>query len=166
MNEDKRKTGRPSIYTEELANKICERMARGEPIVQICKDEDMPNNDTIYSWVLENKGADKDGKNGFSDKYRLGREAQAEFLFEELLTISDRSDEIVEGADRMIAGALAANQKLKVETRKWVISKILPKKYGDKLDLTSGNEAIKPTPIINVFRNNSDKEGSESKQAD
>ena len=62
--------GRPSIYTDELAETICSRMAEGESILQICRDDDMPDNATIYRWLPT--------KPGFCDKYMRAREVQAD----------------------------------------------------------------------------------------
>ncbi len=117
-------TGRPSIYNEELAEEICKRISQGESVLSICEDEGMPVAKTIYNWLL-----DKD-KESFLHKYNNARAIQAELMFDELLKIADKSDgEIM-------------RDRLRVDTRKWYLSKVLPKKFGEKVDVTTDGEKI------------------------
>lgn len=138
-------TGRPSIYTEELALKICARLALGESLKTICYDKEMPNASTVHAWVLEDK-------EGFSKKYARARNIQAEVMFDEILEIADDGTNdlmtITKGHDSYnIEDKEVTNRsKLRVDSRKWYLSKVLPKKFGDKLDLTSDGEKL-PTPI-------------------
>lgn len=154
MDDTPNKQGRPSIYTEELAKTICLRLSRGESLRRICQEEEMPNADTIYSWVLENKGADAEGRNGFSEKYRRARDIQAEVMVEEMIAIADDSSRdtmfVTRGETElpMEDKEWTNRSKLRVETRKWYISKVIPKKYGDKVDVTSGGETIKGNTIV------------------
>lgn len=145
--------GRPSIYTEELALKICERLAAGESLRVICFDKEMPNASTVHAWVLEDK-------EGFSKKYARARDIQAEVMFDEILEISDDGTNdymsITKGnvtynvEDREVTN----RSKLRVDARKWYLSKVLPKKFADKIDVTSGGETIKGNTI--VFKDMSD----------
>ena len=105
--------GRPSIYTEELASRICERLAAGESLRSICRDDDMPDETTVRKWSL-------DQENPFYPQYRKAR----------MVGYDRMSDDIIDIADD-IAGD-AARDRLRVDTRKWVLSKMLPKVYGDK----------------------------------
>jgi hypothetical protein len=105
--------GRPSLYTQELGDQICERLGDGESLLKICKGEDMPSKTTVFKWIHQ----DAD----FADNYARAREAQAEGFAEEIVAIADTGD-----IDRI---------KTQVDARKWVASKILAKKYGDRLDL-------------------------------
>ncbi len=135
------KQGRPSIFTPELARIICDRLSEGESVRRICKDEDMPTASTIHQWNLEDK-------EGFSKQYAYAREMQAQHMFDEILEISDNSDGIVAAGDDKKASAFSQNQRLKVDTRKWYLSKVLPKVYGDKVDVTSDGKAIKGNNIL------------------
>lgn len=149
-------TGRPTIYTEELANTICIRLASGESLRRICFDAEMPNASTVHAWVL-------DDKEGFSKKYARARAIQAEEMFDEILDIADdgsndfmtitKGDVEYNVEDREVTN----RSRLRVDSRKWYLSKVLPKKFGDKLDLTSGGEKL-PTPIMNVQRNDGHQE--------
>lgn len=47
--------GRPSLYSEEVAKRICERLANGEPLAKICRDEDMPDYSTARRWEDSNE---------------------------------------------------------------------------------------------------------------
>lgn len=104
--------GRPSIYTEELAARICERLATGESLRKICDDPEMPARSTVRAWALDNKD--------FSDQYARAREIGWTDIAEDLLDIADDK------------GGDAQRDRLRVDTRKWLLSKMLPKVYGDK----------------------------------
>lgn len=139
----KRKRGRPSTYTPKIAETICHRIILGEPVRQICADDDMPAESTVYLWLIQH--------DDFSEQYARAKEAQAERFAEELLDISDdgRNDWIErENKDgstyEALNGEAIQRSKLRVETRKWLMGKMRPKKYGDRLDLTSGGEKLPP----------------------
>jgi Bacteriophage Sf6, terminase small subunit-like len=77
------RTGRPTKYTSQLAEAICARLAEGESLRQICRDEDMPVQSTVYLWLLDADHRD------FSENYAQARNIQAEVLFDEALEIAD-----------------------------------------------------------------------------
>lgn len=108
--------GRPTDFTSELANAICERLADGESLRSICRADAMPNKATVFRWLAADEA--------FSDQYARARESQADSLFDEMLEIADSAT---------IADAVQVQQaKLKVETRKWMAGKLRPKAYGEK----------------------------------
>lgn len=107
-------TGRPSDFSQGLADAICERIADGESLRTICSAVDMPNNATVFRWLAANRD--------FSDQYARAREDQAESLADEIVKIADEAE------DANVA-------RLRVEARKWVASKLKPKRYGEKLEL-------------------------------
>jgi hypothetical protein len=126
----KNSVGRPSDYSEELVEEICLRISFGEGLVKICKDEHIPSRSTVMRWLLNNKE--------FQDKYAQAREAQADYLLEELLDIADdKSGDTYEDAKGNIKvdHENINRSRLRVDTRKWVIAKLAPKKYGDKVAL-------------------------------
>ena len=108
-------SGRPSVYTPELAARICARLADGESLRAICEDGDMPNRSTVHLWVIEDR-------EGFSNQYAKARHAQALRWAEEITDIADNENK--EDTQRA---------RLRVDTRKWLLSKVLPKVYGDKV---------------------------------
>lgn len=143
---EKRKVGRPSKYTEAVVQSICTRMVQGESLRTICKDEKMPGLQTVLDWL--------DAKEDFRGKYAHARELQADALAEECLEIADDgTNDWMEkkgnnpGYD--FNGEAAARSRLRLEQRRWYASKLAPKKYGDKLDLTSGGNPL-PAPVVMI----------------
>jgi hypothetical protein len=138
-NED----NRAFVYNAELAAKICVRIAHGESLRQICRDDGMPDSSTVIDWLLDPV------KENFHKEYERARNMQAELLFDETLEIADDGTndwtEREVGKGRTITvfdHEHAQRSKLRVETRKWYISKVLPKKYGEKIDVTTGGKPI------------------------
>ena len=121
----KNKGGRPSKYTKALANLICERVATHDIGLQRLCDmyDDMPAKITINQWRYKYPE--------FSTQYTLAKMIQVELLAE---SIDDMAHEIGtyvdgEGNTRIDAGFVAW-QRLKIDTRKFTSSKLLPKIYG------------------------------------
>ena len=133
---EKRKTGRPSKYTPELAAEICERLSNGEPLRQICRDDHMPAWQKIYEWMAR----DADLSGAIARARVMGFDAIAE----EALIISDTPHwglkEVVgkDGAT-VTKEDMLGHRKLQVETRLKLLAKWDPKRYGDRLAL-AGDE--------------------------
>ena len=125
--------GRPSKFTKELADKICECLANGDSLRKICASGNMPEARTVHRWANENSA--------FCQQYAHAREKQAEFY----------ADEIIEIADSVIAAAEeVAKARLQIDARKWHASKLAPKKYGDKVTQYvshSGHVATTDVPL-------------------
>lgn len=95
----------------------------------MCRDDDsLPNESTIYRWLLSNEP--------FCKQYTRAREFQAEPHLEDILEIAD--DEELKPDDK----------RVRIDARKWAMSKLAAKKYGDKVALTGGDENDKPIEII------------------
>ena len=131
--------GRPSTYTPEIAALICERLATGESLRAICRDDGMPPESTVRGWVL-------DDVQGFSTQYARARNIGLDALAEETLAIADTPQEGEETEDdgekvKVKRGDMLGHRKLQVDTRKWLLSKLAPKKYGEKtsMELTGAN---------------------------
>ncbi len=139
--------GRPTIYSEELATTICQRLAEGESLRDICQDEDMPVRSTVHLWVIKNK-------EGFSDQYTSAREVQALGWAEEILGISDDGSNDTyrdEKGNERVDTDIVQRSKLRVDTRKWLLSKVLPKVYGEELKLKHSGADGEPLPTtINI----------------
>ena len=128
----KRKTGRPSLYTEALAAEICRRLAEGETLRSVCRDKAMPDKATILRWLADKKKAD------FREQYVYAREMQADALFDEALEIADDASgdwSTDKDGKKVLDHENIQRSRLRVDTRKWAAGKMAPKKYGDKLDL-------------------------------
>lgn len=119
---------RPSDYTAEKAADICAKLVMGESLRSICSAEDMPAIATVYLWL---------GKHPeFMEQYTRAREDQADTLADEIIDIADDAtqDTIkVDGVERPNSEWINRS-RLRVDARKWVASKLKPKKYGDKTD--------------------------------
>jgi hypothetical protein len=126
--------GRPTIYTEELADKIFSLMGEGKSLRTICASEDMPNTETIFRWLR------KDAQ--FSEQYARACENRTESQLELLNELGDTAIELSQDTGEKRAGAVVQAVRLKADNLKWVMSKMKPKKYGDKLDMTSDGKAI------------------------
>jgi hypothetical protein len=122
--------GRPSKYTPELAAEICERLATGEPLAQICRDDHMPAFQKVYEWM----GRDQD----LSGAIARAREVGYDKMAEEVLQIADNPKfGVVEIRDDKGATIrtedMLGHRKLQIETRLKLLAKWNPKKYGDRV---------------------------------
>lgn len=138
--------GRPSTYSLELVTELCERIATSERGVSvICReDADMPSLSVVYKWL-----ADPDKKE-FVEMYTRAREDQADMMANNILKIADESqhDTIVTEKGEIPNNEWINRSRLRVDARKWLLAKLQPRKYGDKIDVTSDGKEIKTTPII------------------
>lgn len=115
MTAKKPKMGRPTLFTDELALEICERIANGRSLRSVCLDKDMPAMSTVMDWLNNN--------DDFSEQYRRACEDRETTHFEEMLTIAD--EVLPETAE-------VARAKLRIDTRKWVLARMNPKNTATK----------------------------------
>ena len=123
--------GRPTLYTPELAETICQRLAEGESLRHICKADDFPDHSTVTQWVVQDR-------EGFSNQYARARQAQALLWADEIVSIADNKEPT----------EIHQRSRLRVDTRKWLLSKVLPKVYGDKVLI--GGDGGDPIKIEDV----------------
>jgi len=136
--EDFLPLGRPTKYSDELADKICARLASGEPMAKIAKLPSMPDQTTIYRWLRE--------KPDFQQRYADARVDGAHVLADQIQEIVDTEPLAVfdeQGNKRYDSGAIQ-HQRLRMDARKWLAAKYLPKVYGDRLTHSGDDEA----PIV------------------
>ena len=118
---------RPSIFSEALADRICERLADGESLRAICRDDEMPGTSAVIKWLTD--------KSEFAAQYARARELQADALFDDCLAIAD---------DKHPDGLGTIDQrKVQIDTRKWMAGK-LRGKYSDKVKHVGGDEGDAP----------------------
>lgn len=130
-----------STYTKETADIICERIANGESLRAICDDEGMPDKATVFRWLQ--------AEPAFCDQYARAREAQADAIFDDILSIADdgrndwmeKQDAEGDAVGWRENGEAIRRSQLRIEARKWMAGKLKPKKYGDKLELDTKVEA-------------------------
>ena len=113
-------TGRPSTYTEEMANRICDKLTEGVSLRKLCMQKEFPTASTVYVWL--------DRFPDFAEKYARAREAATEDMLEDILQIAD--DDKIDPNDK----------RVRIDTRKWVMGRLKPKKYGDKQTVDVGNK--------------------------
>jgi len=118
---------RPSEYTLETAEAICIRLASGESLRAICADDAMPDKTTVLRWLARNEE--------FRTQYARSKEESAEAIAEEYFDILDELPPAK--ADGSLDSAAVAWAKNRADGRKWYLSKIMPKKYGDKVQTDS-----------------------------
>lgn len=124
-----KKTGRPSVYSEALADEILSRMGAGETLTAICSEDRFPDANTVRVWAI------KDEPPGFAGKYARARELQASALFDRAIAKSEEQGDW-------------QSLRLQVDTLKWAAAKLHPRFYGDKIQTEhSGSIDFKPQPI-------------------
>lgn len=124
--------GRPSDFTPETANEICERLSKGESLRAICSDQQagwLPSDTTVHRWLA----GSEDWNIAFREQYAHARTVQADTKFEQAWEIAEAAT--VE--DVQVA-------RLKIDTIKWQASKLAPKKYGEKVAHVGGDEGDEP----------------------
>ena len=113
--KDKKITGRPTKYTVEIAEKILARIADGKTLNAICREKGFPPHATVRHWV-------EDNRRNFGDRFRFARKIGFEAMADGLIEISD-TDKNPQRA------------KIRVDARKWYLSKLAPKNYGERLEM-------------------------------
>ena len=116
-------------YSPEMAALICDRIVEGASLRQICQDTNMPARSTIFVWL--------DQHEEFARSYTLARQIQIEDLMDESLEIADDSSNDwidAEGPDgkkyRVFNPDSIRQSKLRIGARKWLVSKLMPKRYS------------------------------------
>lgn len=144
------KTGRPSDYNQETADRICSLVSEGKSARTICAIEGMPSLQTFFTWLRVHRE--------FLEQYERAKEESTNAHMEDLQDLGDEAVRLAQNVDPKAAGAVVQGVKLKSDNLKWVMSKLKPKKYGDKLDVMSDGKAIQGNTII--FKDFKDGTGS------
>lgn len=146
--------GRPIMWTEEkkkeaisiILNEIAENGKSVRSILNGANREILPSNVTFCEWLSKDEELAK--------QYARATELRAEALLDEMIDIvddksQDVKEEEVDGVvSRTVNNEVIQRSRLRYDARKWLISKLNPKKYGDKIDVTSDNEKINTLPIF------------------
>ena len=147
--------GRPTIYNQEMADKICSGIIEGFSLRTVCKQDGMPCVATILNWLRTNKN--------FLAQYEKAKEEQADALAEEMLDIADdatndwmaKYGKDGENTGWQVNAEHVQRSRLRLDTRKWIASKLKPKKYGDKIAQENSytgadGERVNPPSIENA----------------
>lgn len=148
-SDNRKKLGRPTTYTKKLAAEICRRLAAGCMLRDIARDRDMPPESTVRTWANHDV-------EGFSAPYARAREIGYQAMADEIIEIADNATndwmerQSRDGKERLVLNSEHVQRsKLRVDARKWLLSKALPKLYGDKVE-HSGPEG--GPLVVNIVR--------------
>jgi hypothetical protein len=144
--------GRPTDYSLEICSELCARIAEGDSVRTICESDEMPSKATVFRWLAEHEE--------FRDLYEKACSARSDFLVEEILDIADDgTNDWIEkqNKDGSTYEALNAEHvqrsRLRVDARKWIASKLKPKKYGEKVSVEATGKDGKPLipPAVHIY---------------
>lgn len=116
-------------FKQSIADEICEKLADGQSLRSICREDGMPTTSTVCKWLTLLPA--------FAEQYARAREMQADAL----------ADEITDIADNLTGDP--QRDRLRVDARKWAASKLKPRKYGDKQLI--GSDPENPLPAASLF---------------
>lgn len=123
--------GRPTAYTAAVAEAICEKLASGDSLRAICEADDMPHEATVRGWAIENR-------EGFYTQYTRARDIGLDCMADRVLTDADTATD-------------ASLGRLKMDARRWYLSKMAPKRYGDKVETVhSGEVKVSRIELVGV----------------
>ena len=148
--EVEKRMGRPSEFNRDITDILCQYLATGMSLVRACNQPDMPDPKTVYRWMREHED--------FRQEYTHAKQEAADAMAEDILDIADdgtndwMEDQYMRGNSPgwKVNGEAVQRSKLRVDARMWLMGKMKPKKYGDKLDLTTGGNEL-PTPILGTM---------------
>ena len=126
MSATGKPTGRPTDFTPDYGDLICERVGNGDSLRTVCRADDMPAMSTVFKWLRLQES--------FAEQYARAIDERTETFIEDMIEVAD--DKTLDPNDK----------RVRVDTRKWIASKLKPKKYGDKLAL-DGDGAGAPIVI-------------------
>jgi hypothetical protein len=125
-------------YSAEIADRILDALMSGQPLCDICAEPDMPSTASVQNWI-------KDDRCGFKTRYREAREVGYHTICDQMLKIVDdrRNDWIMrrreDGSfETMLDPERVNRAELRVKTRRWLLSRMLPKQFGDGANGSDG----------------------------
>ena len=137
---------------DKIFNYVCSEIEKGRALRNVLKDDGMPSTSTFYEWL--------DNDDVKSKQYARATEVRADIIFDDILAIADENTNdtsINENGIEVVNNDVIQRSRLRIDARKWVLSKLNPKKFGDKTDVTSGGEKISSNDIkIEIIKPNED----------
>lgn len=134
---------------ETLFKEVLSYIEAGHPLGRTLDVEGLPSRTVFYKWLNE--------EDGYAERYARACEIRADAIFDEMLEIVDDTSQ---DHTPFTGGNVIQRDKLRIDARKWILSKMAPKKYGDKLDVTSGNEPLAVPAIVGmVIKNQIEPDG-------
>lgn len=131
------KKGKTDKITAEMIDEICARIADGESLNKICKDEHIVSRQAFFNYIKDHEEA--------IDKYKRAREFQADYYADKILEVSENQElgevvEISEHGTKKTISDMISHRRLKIDTYKWLAGKLKPKVYSDKFQLEHSGE--------------------------
>jgi hypothetical protein len=127
-------------WTQELEDLILAELMRGRTLTDICRDPDMPNIQSVHNWRTQDRG-------GFAARYKQAREIGCETIADEMMDIADdRSQDWIvrihkDGTtDAILDPERIARARMRLDARRWRLSKVQPRTYGDRPDPTANTK--------------------------
>ena len=114
-------------YTREISDTICTRMSEGESLRAICKDPEMPSEGAVRGWAVRDV-------DGFGDRYRAARQMLLEYWSDEIISIADGEE------------SDPRSRQIRTGVRQWLMSKLAPRRYGDKVQI--GGDPESPLQVM------------------
>lgn len=132
-------------FSQELFDDICTHISEGRSLRSICAQSNMPSTAAFMKWLNKDPA--------LVEQYARAMESRGEHMFEDMLTIADNTEKdiiVLEDGREIVDHNVVSRDKLRIDTRKWILSRMNPKKYGDKaaVDVTSGGDKIDNTLVI------------------
>jgi hypothetical protein len=121
-----KKRGRPSKFTQAVADEICEELANGRSLRSICSSQSMPTTRTVYSWL--------DNDPDFLRQYAHARERQAHYFADSVHEIAQFEED-------------PARARLRIDAIKWHTEKLMPKVYGPRSHHTLAGDEDNPIKV-------------------
>lgn len=143
-NQQPKPKRRPTKYSKTIADRICAQISEGKSLRSVCAQEGYPATVSVFRWLRMNEE--------FRNQYERATRDRTEAMAEDILDIADDGSNdymtITKGdySYNVEDKEVTSRSKLRVESRKWLMSKMKPKKYGDKIDMTTNGKDL-PTPI-------------------
>lgn len=127
------------MFNQDTADAVCARLAEGESLRSICRDDDMPSVGAFLGWVSKSRE--------LAEQYTRARALCLDAMAEDIIDIADtpqigqKSVSKATGLE-ITEGDMVEHRRLRIEARKWLMGKMAPKKYGDKLDLNHSGRVV------------------------
>ena len=146
---------------EKAFNKICEHISEeGKSLNSALRLKGTPDKNTFYKWIDHNKHKEPSQETidlcqKRFNQYARAVENRSDTLFEELILLAEKRDDchyLDDNGNKRIDSAAVQAKRVEIDVKKWALSKMRPKKYGDKIDVTSGNKQIDKPFVVEIVQ--------------
>lgn len=141
-----RKRGRPTKYDPAKVEEVLAQLCEGQTLSAICRKPGMPHLNTMLGWVREDR-------DGLSVRYARARALGCELIADAIIDLADDIPLMVMGSDgkMMPNHAGIAQVRVQIDARKWMLAKMMPEKYGNRVQVES-EQAIGPQHITILYQ--------------